>query len=122
MRKLFAMGVIAATAMAGRARGDILVGANGMVIDGKIVSRDAKAIVFQQDGRPGGGPMRIAPSHVARVIVADEHGAVAPDESQSEAARSARWKVPPEPDAPEVVAAPTGRPSYYLIPLHGDGN
>jgi hypothetical protein len=120
MRKLVVMGVIVAAAAAvGQARADILVGSNGLIIDGKIVSRDAKTIEFRQDGSPDDKTLHIDPAHVARTIVADEHGAAAPDESQTDARRIAKWKIPPEPEAPEVVVAPAGKPSYYLIPLHG---
>ena len=121
MRKFVAMGVMmAAAAAVGQARGDILVGTNGMYIDGKIVSRDEKTIVFQRDFSAAGSTLRIDPAHVAKVVVSDEHGAVAADEAQGEKLYASKWKIPPEPEAPEVVPAPAGRSTYSLIPLHGE--
>jgi ATP-dependent protease ClpP protease subunit len=117
MRKLVVMAALTAAAWAGAARGDMLVGRNGVIIDGKIISRDAVSITFQSDT---GGQMLINPVNVARVIVADAHGAVALDAGKAKPADPVGWKIPPEPAAPPVCAPPAGKPTYYLIPLHGE--
>jgi ATP-dependent protease ClpP protease subunit len=117
MRKIFAVAALASAACAGVARGDMLVGKNGLILDGKIVSRDAGSISFQSET---GGAMQINPANVARVIVADEHGAVLQEPGTSKPADPATWNIPPEPAAPPLVRAQPGKPSYYLIPLHGE--
>ena len=98
-------------------RADIVIGSSGNLMDGKVVSRNSQEIVFQADGSAP-PPQHISSSNVSRVIITDEHGAVVADGSTK--APASRWKVPPAPAAPPVTAPPAGRPTYCVIPLHGE--
>jgi hypothetical protein len=96
---------------------DILIGKNGVHAVGKLISKDANEYVFQQeDGQSAGKLQHLKPDLIVRAIIADDHGAVAPEKAPS----TTQWSIPPEPVAPPVVANVPGRPTYCLIPLHGE--
>ncbi len=102
-------------------RGDLIVRKDGTVIEGKILSRDAKGLSVQIDGKTSQPPVQVPPDAVARVIQIDDHGAETA-ESDGTTAPAKRpdphWDVPAEPAAPPIAAA-SKDPTYYVIPLHG---
>jgi hypothetical protein len=102
--------------------GDLIVQKDGSVLEGKILSRDAKGLSMQVEGKTPPPPAMAVPADkIAKVIQIDEHGAETATAGGVgvPAKRADRtWKVPPEPAAPPIAAASTV-PTYYVIPLHG---
>jgi hypothetical protein len=103
------------------ARADLVVKTDGSVLEGKILSRDAKGLSLQLDIPKNQPPLQLAPDSVAQVIEIDARGAQTAQAAgiATPVKRPApRWDVPKEPAAPPVTPA-TKDPTYYLIPLQG---
>jgi hypothetical protein len=108
--------VLAADLEIGRA--DILVTSDGQMREAKVVRQNAKEVVIQIDPTDPQNVEHIDAKTLARVILTDEHGAVLPGKpGTTQPARA--WKVATQPAVPPVKKQ-SDKPTYYLIPLHGE--
>jgi hypothetical protein len=97
---------------------DIIVRGDGALLDGKVNSTDEKQITFLPDGADASQTQRLERSFVTRVVHTDEHGARIPDGPATQPSQD--WTVPPEPVAPPMASSASAKPTYCLIPLHGE--
>jgi len=104
---------------------DLVVGKDGNIIEGKIISQDEsmvsiRAVATRRAGEPEtlGASQMIVREKIARVILTDAHGGAVPSPSAA-TKPAAAWGFPPEPAPPPVVAAVSG-PTYYVVPLRGE--
>ena len=100
------------------ARADIIVRGDGALLDGKVTATDDKQITFLPDGADASQTQQLDRSFVTRTVHTDEHGARAPDGPATRPSQD--WTVPPEPVAPPIASSAFAKPTYYLIPLHGE--
>jgi hypothetical protein len=117
-----AVAAVLALVAGGRVRADLIVQKDGAVVEGKVLSRDAKGLSVQVEGKTGQPPVQVAADAVARVIQIDAKGAmVAEGVGVSVPTKRAepRWGFPAEPVAPPIAPAASG-PTYYVVPLHGE--
>ncbi|HSZ59191.1 MAG TPA: hypothetical protein VK797_26355 [Tepidisphaeraceae bacterium] len=70
------------------------------------------------DGADASQTQQLDRSFVTRTVHTDEHGARAPDGPATRPSQD--WTVPPEPVAPPIASSASAKPTYYLIPLHGE--
>lgn len=103
----------------GTSRADILVRTDNTMADGKVLSQNAKEVVFQPDGADAKDVQHVDRATVSRVLVTDEHGALL-SENGATTRPTPHWSVPPEPASPPVLRPTPGKPTYYVIPLHGE--
>jgi hypothetical protein len=99
-------------------RADLIVKQDGSVVEGKVVSRDAKGLTVQAEGQKTA--LQMAAESVARVIVTDEKGMLleqAKGVSSPGKAPERKFNVPVEPAGPKIETASPS--SYYVIPFHG---
>jgi ATP-dependent protease ClpP protease subunit len=108
--------VLGAGLEAGRA--DILVTTDGQVREAKVVRQNAKEVVVQADPSEPQKVEHIDAKTLSRVILTDEHGAVLPGKPGTTQPAKV-WKTTTAP-AVLPVKKPSGKPTYYLIPLHGE--
>lgn len=124
MRNLrhFLIGVLLLISTAIVVHGDIVVGTDGHLLDGKIVANNDKEVTIQADGDAKAEPRHIERAKVAQVLYTDAHGAVLAAPANAGAAPATRpavqWDVPKEPAAPPAVTVAGA--SYYVVPLHGE--
>jgi hypothetical protein len=119
--RLWAMAAVLALGAGRQAIADLIVQKDGTVVEGRVLSRDAKGLSVQLDGKTG-QPVQLTAAIVERVIQVDSKGAaVAEGAGVSVPAKrpEPRWGFPAEPVAPPIVPAASG-PTYYLIQLHGE--
>ncbi len=114
--RAWALWAFAAMTFAASAKADILVRSDGAPIEGKLISEKPAEVLFQPEGATD--PQSFARTAVSRLLKIDEKGAILSDSTAT--TQPARpWRVPSEPSAPPLVAAPAGA-SYYVIPLRGE--
>lgn len=101
--------------LAGPAQADVLQLIDGRRLEGKVVSRNAKQVVFQV--YVSGSPMMTMTFETAEIQQITEGPIQAASKPSSKPTSKPLVDLPPEPPVPAVVTY--DGPTYYLIPLRG---